>query len=638
MKALKKISIYFLLFIQFFVLPLQGQEAEKKEAEEKSVIQINKIEENKQVSLALPHIPHYGIVFDTNPANPKNLAAGGIIFPAEYAHPSIAIYVSFDGGSSWEIRSILPEGIKKEGENPILAFDLDGTAYFSYLETDRPRRENSSYPVSLFRSEDGGRTWSNALKAEREYLFDYHYLLTDQSGSKNAHCLYLVGTEIAKKVHNDDNKKLSVYYSKDKGSTFKGPAKLIDGVGSFNGRVLSDGTLVILYTRNLFSKQKGYHDGSDDELLVITSQDNGKSYSSPVVVTDIHKAKKSAVSDIPSIAIDNSSGPFRDRIYATWLDARRGCYDVYLSWSSDKGKTWSTPVIINDNPLPANPQEGPDHTCPAVAVNKEGVVGVLWYDRRDDGFSKESIFSGLRRTTESLIEHDNRWQIYFSASLDGGESFLPNVKVSTALFSNNAPGNWVPMARRDKLSFYLPQNIYPGAGKAGCFAASSDGQFRALWVDSRTGVSQIWTVPIEVVGQAFPGGSSENASLEDVSPWIRYEVTDTKFLPRDRVFELYVQIQNKSSDQTLISPLKIYLLEINSGYGSWEIIENDNKKKGVGAIWDFTNLLPNGKLKPGELSGKKRFFLKLKDEVPPSALRFRQFLDLRTKAFGRIES
>src|SRR5260370_5603912 len=50
---------------------------------------------------------------------------------------------------------------------------------------------------------------------------------------------------------------------------------------------------------------------------------------------------------------------------------------------------------------------------PLVAVNKDGVVGVAWYDRREH---KDNL----------------GWWVRFAASLDGGETFLPTVRVSDA--------------------------------------------------------------------------------------------------------------------------------------------------------------------------------------------------------------
>ena len=48
-----------------------------------------------------------------------------------------------------------------------------------------------------------------------------------------------------------------------------------------------------------------------------------------------------------------------------------------------------------------------------VAVNRDGVVGVLWYDRRE--------------ANDNLAYHAR-----FAASFDGGLTFSPSVRVSAA--------------------------------------------------------------------------------------------------------------------------------------------------------------------------------------------------------------
>src|SRR3712207_8750402 len=48
---------------------------------------------------------------------------------------------------------------------------------------------------------------------------------------------------------------------------------------------------------------------------------------------------------------------------------------------------------------------------PSVAVNKDGVVGLTWYERRKEAGGE--------------CQH-----LYFTASLDGGKSFLPQVRRS----------------------------------------------------------------------------------------------------------------------------------------------------------------------------------------------------------------
>jgi hypothetical protein len=100
---------------------------------------------------------------------------------------------------------------------------------------------------------------------------------------------------------------------------------------------------------------------------------------------------------------------------------------------------------------------------PMLAVNKNGVVGICWYDRRDNS------------------DNLGYW-VRFSASLDGGASWIPSARVSTH-------ANVVNPSERD--------NHFHGGDTAG-LAADADGVFHPLWIDNRTGVHQMWTTTVKV--------------------------------------------------------------------------------------------------------------------------------------------
>src|SRR5207248_1712158 len=84
------------------------------------------------------------------------------------------------------------------------------------------------------------------------------------------------------------------------------------------------------------------------------------------------------------------------------------------SYSADKGKTWSRPVIVNDDRSPEEMGKGPDHILPSLAVNNAGVVLVTWYDRRD-------------------AQDNLGWRLRAAASLDGGEPFPASAPVASEL-------------------------------------------------------------------------------------------------------------------------------------------------------------------------------------------------------------
>ena len=89
----------------------------------------------------------------------------------------------------------------------------------------------------------------------------------------------------------------------------------------------------------------------------------------------------------------------------------RDSRDVVLTISDDGGQSWSPKRLVNDSP------PGFDDCFPDVAVDDLGQVHVVWYDRRDDPDC------GTRVAT------------YWTASLNGGASFLPSRRLSRDISS-----------------------------------------------------------------------------------------------------------------------------------------------------------------------------------------------------------
>jgi len=204
----------------------------------------------------------------------------------------------------------------------------------------------------------------------------------------------------------------------------------------------------------------------------------------------------SYLSSMPQLAVDRSArfgarlrsrlrSRLRDRLYAVWPDTRSGRSEIYLSWSADGGVTWSAPRVVNDD-VARKDAPGPDHLQPAIAVNRDGAVGVSWYDRRDDA-------------------EDRGWRARFSASLDGGVTFLPSVLLSEAAYVpaktvpqsvnevlEKFPKNGGPSTRRPRWNF-----AFTGGDTAG-ISAGADGVFHTFWTDNRTGVMQVFTSAVTV--------------------------------------------------------------------------------------------------------------------------------------------
>jgi hypothetical protein len=161
-----------------------------------------------------------------------------------------------------------------------------------------------------------------------------------------------------------------------------------------------------------------------------------------------------------SLAVDTSTGPSRDRLYLTCTNRDRNT--IFVHYSSDRGERWSAPVRVE-----SAAGEVIFRRTPSIAVNKDGVVAVTWYERRKEG------------TRE--CQH-----IYFTASLDGGKTFLPEARVSSAPSCPDTPRNGGSAKR------------WPAGGDYSGLAAASDGSFHVLWSDSRNGIYQLWSARVQV--------------------------------------------------------------------------------------------------------------------------------------------
>ena len=119
---------------------------------------------------------------------------------------------------------------------------------------------------------------------------------------------------------------------------------------------------------------------------------------------------------------------------------------------------------------PLRMDAGPDYTAdiPAIAVNREGVVAVSWYDRR--GLPKPTVGPG------NLIPPAEGYDARLRVSCDGGKTWLPSVRL-----------NQVPMTGQ----------LIEARGWAG-LAASADGRFHAAWIGDSTGRRQVWTAAVVV--------------------------------------------------------------------------------------------------------------------------------------------
>jgi len=553
---------------------------------------------NVQASKSRNDLVHNEVLLAADPNNAKNLLGCTMAFSPQQNKVFTMAYASHDSGTSWNFAVANDTGTLSA--DPACTFGPDGKAYFIAVERTGTRTDS----LVVYRSVDYGRTWlprttllASAPSADRAYV------IVDQTNSKYRGRVYIYG-QIAQRTVDGEFGGLSIalWRSLDNGATFEGPiVRSRDKPFSFhpaNSVVLSDGTLVCLIAELDSQKRNDGYVGSQSRkadvqngtLKVVTSSDGGESLNPAVKISDMYEDWREGSTGLPSLAADRGSSAFKDRLYAVWADGRFGRTQILVSYSTDKGKTWSAPRIVSDGQTTNG--EGPDSFMPVVAVNPDGAVGVMWYDKRD-------IPRGLG------------YYVRFTASLDGGETWQPSVRVSQApkTFENSGTLPMTAGVWRNStgaLSLNLRRYEWLAGGHTAGMTADANGIFHPFWVDNRTGLSQIWTAAVVVRGTVVKNGSPDLAQLEDVSSSIMLELTDCNYEKTNNVLSCSARLKNTSS-QALPAPLKMRVISLTSELGEPRILNADNGANEAGAVWEFGKEIDNGLLKPGENSHSKLF-------------------------------
>jgi len=119
-------------------------------------------------------------------------------------------------------------------------------------------------------------------------------------------------------------------------------------------------------------------------VMFARSLDGGQTFSSPVAVAPVTNigfnsgTLNGAIRVLSWPRVDVS--PVNGNIYVVYASNPPGpdASDVYMTASANRGQTWSPPIRVNDDNTET------DQFFPDVAVNGDGVVQVIWYDRRND--------------------------------------------------------------------------------------------------------------------------------------------------------------------------------------------------------------------------------------------------------------
>jgi hypothetical protein len=561
---------------------------------------------NVQVSRAHGDLSHNEVLLAADPVNPGTLLGCSIVFDPIGDKTITLAYITFDGGRSWAPADTADRtGLTGD---PACAIGPNGQALFTAIE----HRDPDIHRLALTRSTNGGKTWLPTQALFGSSQIDRDYVSVDRSTGPYRGRVYVHGQIPHRGVTGERLPiAFALWHSTDDGATFRGPVLRPTAAGLVfhpgNCIALSDSTLVCLVAELDSSKRNDGYVGStyrnatipNGTIKVVVSTDGGESLQPAVKVNDLYGDWRDGMSTIPMLASDPGSAAFKDRLYAVWADGRHGRTQILLSVSADKGKTWSNPRIINDD-VPFSDREGPHHSLPVVAVNTQGVVGVSWYDRRE---SADNLSYFVR----------------FRASLDGGDSWLPSVRVSEKP-KDFTQSKWMVRAQAfagpptEGITVTLRRWEWLAGGHTAGLAADAAGAFHPFWVDDRTGVSQVWTAAVNVNGLGLRHGGTDLAYLADVSSQVRLELARPVYDREKDQITVEAAVKNVSK-QALGAPLKVRVVNLGSDTATATIVNADNKEASVGAVWDFTGAIGEV-LPPGAVSKSRTLFFRLSDHRP----------------------
>jgi hypothetical protein len=374
-------------------------------------------------------------------------------------------YYSADGGATWGgVDLPLPPPIGANGidfgSDPSLAFDTKGNVFYSYIVVFFSNGSGiNGTEMAVAKSTDGGRTYP--VPATTYFSF--------QAGQNHFNDKPMIAADTNLASPYRDN----VYVAWDAasgGSTGGGVrfARSTDGGATFSVQRIDDpkgpgrSIAAVPFVGPNGEVYAAWNDYAANAIVFNRSFDGGVTWGTPGTIST-----KSAPFQInvpaelfrgalvyPACDADRSAGAHRGRLTCSWMDLTAGGNaDILLSYSDDRGATWSAPLPVTDT---AANVDRFNQWLSTDAVT--GEVNVSFYDTRND-------------TTGHRYETD----VYLARSTDGGATFGPNTRVTTALSNEHDCDGVFPCAA---INYGNQQGDYEGL-------VAFDGVAHPIWTDSR---------------------------------------------------------------------------------------------------------------------------------------------------------
>jgi hypothetical protein len=541
---------------------------------------------------------HAELYIAAHPTDPKKLVGMGTVFRDIGGKVTNEIYGTADGGQTWTGFNP-PQQLNNNSGDPWVGYSRRGTALaVALLPAER-------LWMWVYRSEDGGMTWGDGVRAG---WCDHDHLGVDYGTGPYAGRMYVGGEVGCHTPHTGRCSEVALWRSDDDGRNWIGPVYVgksdTTGLNVKAINVLTDGTVAVHMTKYP-APDKDTTTPNWEHLLAVSKDGGvtfgpmrslGLQYFGGYAVFRRLQAKVTVGQAWGyDAAVDLGSAKFQDRMYRVFSQSQgpNGEGRILFSYSADRGQSWTAPKEI----APERRQEVSQFQQ-AIAVNKNGTVGIMWLDTRD-------------------APGKDGWDVYFSASVDGGESFLParrvTSEVSTPFAARNirpVPISVVSSEKGVNAILYSGFSGFPEGGDYLGMAADAEGVFHPFWTDARSGIYQIMTSRIRVeTGET-------TASVAGRPEGERRSLAGRMTLDFDptRVDwehgELLIPVRLKNiSQETLYGPFLVELRTVETQSDDkasgavTKVLNASNGKEGEGARYDYGGALRDlASLAPGGVS------------------------------------
>jgi len=309
------------------------------------------------------------------------LDAQGVIYIAFWgAEPgndyNIYFIKSIDGGLSFLDSVLVNDTTRSIQWRPSIAVDSSGQKVFIVWEDARNPVDPPNYDIYFARSSDGGATFLPSIRVDDTGSGTTWQQHPTIGCTRSGDTIYVAWDD-------QRNGTRDVYFARsiDDGQSFE-PNILVNDTA---GTIPSSQWMPSLWVNRLGNVYVCWMDlrsGAWYAIYTDRSTDGGVSFAQNILVSD-----SIARASYPSVTADDS-----DYVFVAWHDARyfdSTGHDIYFSFTSDGGNTYSSDVRVNDLGGLIDAWDWSAN----IAVNENGKVFVAWdTDRNDPLHAYEDIY------------------------------------------------------------------------------------------------------------------------------------------------------------------------------------------------------------------------------------------------------